>query len=163
MRSQDLAFGEFALIRSPRLYRSALLLCGNEHTAEDLVQETLAKLYVAWPRVNDPVAYAHVALTRTFLSHVRRRSTAERPTAVLPDGEHLDQDATQRTDLIRALAELDPRDRAVLVLRYLEDQPVDQVAQILRIKPGAVRTRTHRALRRIRVVLGDFDAEEALR
>jgi RNA polymerase sigma-70 factor (sigma-E family) len=162
MRTQDQAFGEFALVRSPRLFRTALLLCGNQHTAEDLVQETLAKVYVAWKRVDDPVAYAQVTLTRTYLSHLRRRSSHEHPTSQLPEGTHLDGDASLRADLLRALGQLDRHDRAVLVLRFLEDLPVDQVAEILRLRPGAVRTRTHRALSRVRVVLGDLTAEEAL-
>lgn len=163
MRSQDHAFGEFALVRSPRLYRSALLLCGDPHTAEDLVQDTLAKVYVAWPRVDDPVAYAHVTLTRTFLSHLRRRSSHERPTAELPEGQHLDRDVVLRADLLDALGRLERRDRAVLVLRFLEDYSVDQVADVLGIRPGAVRSRTHRALSRVRDVLGDQISEEAAR
>jgi RNA polymerase sigma-70 factor (sigma-E family) len=163
MPAQDQEFGEFALTRSSRLYRSAVLLCGNPHTAEDLVQETLAKVYVAWKRIDDPVAYAHVALTRTFLSQARRRSWSERPVAELPEQVHTDRDIGTAADLLEALGRLERRDRVVLVLRFLEDQSVEQVAETLGIRPGAVRTRTHRALARVRSVLTDLDAEEAFR
>ncbi|WP_037608373.1 SigE family RNA polymerase sigma factor [Streptacidiphilus rugosus] len=150
---------EFAAARAGALYRSASLLSvGDPHLAEDLVQETLGRMYVHWRRVagaDNPAAYAHTVLARVFLSHRRRRSTAEHPTGQLPEGVAAEGDATLRLTLLDALARLRPRDRAVLVLRYWEDRSIEETAHTLRISAGAVRTQSSRALGRLREVLGD--------
>ena len=83
-------FEEFARARTPQLYRSAWMLCGDAHRAEDLVQDTLAKVFVRWHRplvraIDNPAAYAHTTLVRTYISAQRRRSTHERPTEHLPE------------------------------------------------------------------------------
>lgn len=150
-------FDEFARARAPHLYRSAWLLCGHRAEAEDLVQETLAKVYVRMhrklgPPLDNPAAYAHTVLTRTFISARRSRSSTEAPYDDLPDIPTLDHaDAIDlRIALSGALADLAPTDRAVLVLRYLDDLPVDEVAQLLNLSPGAVRNRSMRALARMR-------------
>jgi RNA polymerase sigma-70 factor (sigma-E family) len=150
-------FEEFALARTPQLYRSAWLLCGDRHQAEDLVQETLAKVYVRWrrplgSRIDNPAAYAQTTLTRTFLSAKRRRSSSEMSYAELPDQPVADQTGLSdvRFALRDALAELSPADRVVLVLRYLDDLSVDEVADRMGTSPGAVRSRSVRALERIR-------------
>jgi RNA polymerase sigma-70 factor (sigma-E family) len=153
-------FEEFALARTPQLLRSAWLLCGDVHRAEDLVQETLAKVYVRWHRriggaIDNPAAYAQTALVRTFLSDRRRKSSGELPYAEPPDGA--DPDRAAETDLqlqvAEALAGLSPADRAVLVLRYLEDRSVSETAQVLGVTEGAVRNRSMRALDRLRPLL----------
>lgn len=153
-------FEDFARARTPQLLRSAWLLCGDRHTAEDLVQETLAKVYVRWhrrlgARIDNPAAYAQTALVRTFLSGRRRRSSGELPYADVP--EESGQDHAPASDLrialLQALDGLAPLDRAVLVLRYLEDLGVAEVADRIGTSPGAVRTRTSRALDRIRPLL----------
>src|SRR4051794_6892266 len=75
MRAEE-EFVEFARARMPHLYRSAWLLCGDPYRAEDLTQETLAKVYAAWgPRLHNPAAYAHTTLVRTYISAQRRRSS----------------------------------------------------------------------------------------
>lgn len=152
-------FTEFAHARTPHLYRSAWLLCGDPHRAEDLVQETLAKIYVRWHRrlaasIDNPAGYAQTTLVRTFISSQRRRSNHERPVESLPDRGHVDEDADVRVTLTAALAQLQPLDRAVLVLRYLDDVSVADTARQLGVGPGAVRTRSLRALERLRSVLG---------
>jgi RNA polymerase sigma-70 factor (sigma-E family) len=153
-------FEEFALARTPQLLRSAWVLCGDVHRAEDLVQETLAKVYVRWHRriggaIDNPAAYAQTALVRTFLSDRRRKSSGELPYAEPPDSA--DPDRGAETDLqlqvAEALAGLGPADRAVLVLRYLEDRSVSEVAQVLGVSEGAVRNRSMRALDRLRPLL----------
>jgi RNA polymerase sigma-70 factor (sigma-E family) len=154
----DTDFEEFALARTPHLFRTAWLLTGDRHLAEDLVQETLAKMYRAWRgirRIDNPSAYAHSVLARTFISHRRRRSSTERPIADVPDAAVPGPDPAVRLVLRDALALLEPLDRAVLVLRYFEDRSVEQVALDLGRSNGAVRTRTSRALDRLRTVLGD--------
>jgi RNA polymerase sigma-70 factor (sigma-E family) len=151
--AKDQEFEEFAVARTPQLYRSAYLLCGDRYGAEDLVQETLAKVYVKWGhRIDNPAAYAQTALVRTFLSHRRRKSSHELPYADLPDSPSVDP--TEASDLRLSLQEvldgLAPLDRAVLVLRYSEDLAVGEVADRLGLTPGAVKNRSMRALERAR-------------
>ncbi|MGW2251300.1 SigE family RNA polymerase sigma factor [Kitasatospora sp. NPDC001660] len=152
-------FLEFAHARSDQLYRTACLLTGDRHLAEDLVQETLAKMFRSWRRIDRaeaPVAYAHTVLVRTFTSYRRRRSAQERPVDRVPDGPPAAPgDPELRLTLLDGLAQLPPRDRAVLVLRYWEDRPVEETARMLKLSPGAVRTRSLRALQKLRLVLGD--------
>ncbi len=153
-------FEAFAHARTPHLLRSAWLLCGDPHQAEDLVQETLAKVYVRWhrrlgARIDNPAAYAQTTLVRTFLSARRRRWSGELPYAEPPDGEHADRAAETDLQLLvaDALAGLAPADRAVLVMRYLEDRSVSEVAGVLGVTEGAVRNRSMRALDRLRPLL----------
>jgi RNA polymerase sigma-70 factor (sigma-E family) len=158
MRPTTDDFEEFARARTPHLYRTAWLLAGDRHHAEDLVQETLAKMFRAWrglQRIDNPSAYAQTVLVRTFISQRRRRSWTEQPTSTMPDRAERPGDVALRVSLQNALAELAPLDRAVLVLRFFEDRSVEQVALDLGKNAGAIRTRTSRALDRLRVVLGD--------
>ncbi|NUP36452.1 MAG: SigE family RNA polymerase sigma factor [Streptomyces sp.] len=159
-KAQRTAYLEFAQARTGQLYRSACLLTGGDtHMAEDLVQETLGRMYLVWGRVSkvgNPAAYAQTVLTRAFLTHRRRRSSGERPIAEPPDRPAgPGSDATLRITLLSALARLGPKDRAVLVLRYWEDRSVEETAAVLEASPGAIRTRSVRALQRLRVELGD--------
>lgn len=160
MSKQGPEFEEFARARTPALVRSAWLLCGDVHLAEDLVQETLAKVYVRWHaplrgRIDNPAAYAQTALTRTFLSSRRRRSSTEQPYADLPESavDDMSTASENRLALRDALAGLAPADRAVLVLRYLEDLSVEETADRMGVSAGAVRNRSMRALDRIRPLL----------
>lgn len=152
----DTAFTEFAAAVTPRLFRSALLMSGDWHLAEDLVQTTLGKLYVAWPKVeraDSADAYAHGALTKTFLSHKRVRRNAELPHVDLGEAESRHPDASSRLELFEALRQLDPLDRAVVVLRYWEDRTVADTAKQVGLSDGAVRTRASRALAKLRADL----------
>ncbi|HWD78465.1 MAG TPA: SigE family RNA polymerase sigma factor [Kribbella sp.] len=148
-------FEEFARARISQLYRTAWLLTGDRHHAEDLVQDTLANLLKVWQRIENPNAYARTALVRTFVSQRRRKSWGERPTGELPEVVERAGDMELRIALQSALGELAPLDRAVLVLRFFEDRSVEQVALDLGKKTSAITTRTARALERLRVVLGD--------
>ncbi|MGI5253684.1 SigE family RNA polymerase sigma factor [Actinacidiphila glaucinigra] len=159
---------DFAASRAGHLFRSACLLTGGDtHLAEDLVQETLGKLYVTWRRVSrvgNPAGYAQTVLVRTFLTHRRRRSSGESPTGELPevpagaDGSDSDT-ALLRLTLLDALARLPPKDRAVVVLRYWEDRSIEETADAMRASSSAVRTRSVRALAKLRELLGDSLAE----
>ncbi len=146
-------FEEFAHARTGDLYRQAWLMCGDRHLAEDLVQETLAKVFVKWRRVETPYAYSQRTLLRTYLSRRRLRSSGEQPWAEVPEGAHV-ADPMAEVDLglsLRAaLGGLSRLDRAVLVLRYLEDLSVAETAQRLDLSPGAVKNRSLRALARVR-------------
>jgi RNA polymerase sigma-70 factor (sigma-E family) len=147
---------EFAAARTGQLYRSACLLTsGDTHLAEDLVQETLGRMYALWGRrIDNPAGYAHTVLVRVFLTQRRRRSSGERPTGDLPDLPLPEGDPELRLTLLAALAQLSARDRAVLVLRYWEDRSIEETAEALRSTGGAVRTQSSRALARLRAILG---------
>lgn len=161
-------YAEFAVARARPLYRSACLLtAGDTHLAEDLVQETLGRIYVRWgrvSRVDNPAGYAQTVLTRTFLAHQRRRSSTERATDTFPDRASDDAghgDLPLRLTLLQALARLPAKDRAVVVLRYWEDRSVEQTADALNASSAAVRTRCTRALGRLRELLGEDLGEYA--
>jgi len=156
-------FTEFATASALRLYRSALLLCGDPHLAEDLVQETLARVYVRMhrtlgridaSRIDNLPAYAQTALVRIFISSRRRRSSGEIAVDAVPEVRLATADDALRLTLGAALAALAPLDRAVIVLRHLDDRSVAEVAIALGLSEGAVRNRSMRALDRLRERLG---------
>ncbi|MFG2977319.1 SigE family RNA polymerase sigma factor [Streptomyces sp. NPDC048331] len=150
-------FEAFARAGQRKLYRTAYLLCGDADAARDLTQTTLAKLFQHWRRVSAaeyPDAYARTVLTRTFLAERRRRlrdllahTRADPPTRP----EHADL----RVTLLAALAELPPRARAMVVLRYWEDLSVETVAELLRCSEGTVKSQCSRALTKLRARLGE--------
>ncbi|MES9588027.1 SigE family RNA polymerase sigma factor [Streptomyces sp. NPDC007076] len=150
---------EFVAERAKALYRSAYVLAaGDAHLAEDLVQETLSRVYVHWKRVaraDSPAAYAQTILVRTSLTLRRRRSSGERPTGNMPDSAEAGPDAALRLTLLDALGQLPPRDRAVLLLRYWEDRSIEETARMLKLSSSAVRSQGTRALNRVRALLGD--------
>jgi len=138
-----------------------VLLTGDWHTAEDLVQTCLVKLYRAWPRLDtgvDPDAYLRRMLINTRRSWWRVGWRREAPVASVPDraGEADGQDRHAVAEAVRqALGALPARQRAALVLRFFEDLPEAQVADLLGCSVGTVKTHTHRGIRRLREVLGD--------
>uniref|UniRef100_A0AAU2VG58 SigE family RNA polymerase sigma factor n=1 Tax=Streptomyces sp. NBC_00003 TaxID=2903608 RepID=A0AAU2VG58_9ACTN len=159
-------FREFAVGRAGQLFRSACLLTsGDTHLAEDLVQETLGRMYVLWGRVSridNPAGYAQTVLVRTFLTHRRRRSATERPLGELPDRAAAGGgDPALRVALLDALGQLPPKDRAVIVLRYWEDRSIEETADVMNVSSAAVRTRSVRALAKLRECLGGSLAEYA--
>jgi RNA polymerase sigma-70 factor (sigma-E family) len=157
-RTSTTDFDEFAAARGHQLVRTAFLLTGGDaYLAEDLTQETLGKLYGKWRRVarmENPAGYAQTVLVNTFLSHRRRRSSTEHVTDTFAEAAVTDPDPSLRVTLLRALGELPAQDRAVLVLRFWEDTSIEATAHALRLTPSAVRSRSARALARLRTVLG---------
>lgn len=157
------SFEAFVQATGPRLYRTAVLLCGDHHLAEDLTQTAYAKIFASWRRVaraENPVAYARTVLTRTFISDRRLRRNSERPTADLPEGSQ-EHDSALRLDLLTGLRQLSADDRLILVLRFWEDLSVAQTAEQLGIRDAAVRQRSTRALARLRIHLPDLAPEQA--
>ncbi|AXG77552.1 SigE family RNA polymerase sigma factor [Streptomyces paludis] len=152
-----IAFDEFARSRQAHLRRAAYLLCGDWHLAEDLVQTSLAKLYAVWHRVHmdSPDGYARRVLFRTFLDENRRRRWWDRPTAHEYDVAAPAQDPELRLTLLAALRQVPDRSRAVLVLRFWEDQSVEETAAALGCSAGTVKSQTSRGLATLRRVLGD--------
>ncbi|GAA3031135.1 SigE family RNA polymerase sigma factor [Streptomyces glomeratus] len=167
-QSRSDGYPEFAAARAGHLYRSACLLTGGDtHLAEDLVQETLGRVYLRWGRVSradNPAGYAQTVLTRTFLAHQRRHSSRrERATDVLPEvpDPGTAGDAPLRLTLVDALGRLSAKDRAVVVLRYWEDRSIEETAAVMNTSSAAVRTRCVRALARLRTLLGGALSEYA--
>ena len=151
-------FTEFAPIASPRLRRTAFLLCGDWHTAEDLTQTALAKMFVSWRRINskDAVqAYATRTLVNSYLASRRRKRAAELLLSRLPERTAQPQEPELRLVVLDALAALPPKARAVVVLRYWEDLSVEQVAELLGCSTGNVKSQSARALDKLRVLLDD--------
>jgi len=153
----DEEFTEFATARAQRLRDLGYLMCGDWHQAQDLTQQTLAKMYVAWSRVQreNVDAYARQVMLREFLSERRRRRSTERPVAYLPDRPSPPDQTDLRITLVQALGRLAPNRRVVVILRYWDDLSVEAVADIMRITPAAVRSLTHRAVEELRSVLGE--------
>jgi RNA polymerase sigma-70 factor (sigma-E family) len=155
MRFAD-EFVEFAEAAAPRLRRMAFLLCGDWHTAEDLAQSALTKVFVAWPRIRrqDAVyAYTTRTLTNCYLADRRLKRPVELLTDQFPDSAAAASAPEIRLVILAALAELPPRARAVVVLRYWADLSIEEVAAALGCSPGNVTSQSARALSRLRVSL----------
>jgi len=156
--SHEGAFRAFAVTRRPALRRTAFLLCGDWHQADDLVQTALVKLYVAWPRIRaieSPDAYMHRILVRCFLDERRRPWRRESPVEVLDDVGAAAAPTEDLLDLRAALARLPRRQRATLLMRYWLDASVAQTAEALGCSEGTVKSQTARAVNTLRELLGD--------
>jgi RNA polymerase sigma-70 factor (sigma-E family) len=165
MTATEDEFVQFAEAASARLRRTAFLLCGDWHTAEDLTQTTLAKVFAAWRRINrrDAVnAYAMRTLMNTYLAESRRKRPGEVLTEQLPEPRVDGPSPELRMAVLEALAMLPPKARAVVVLRYWEDQSVDQTAALLGCSPGNVKSQSARALDKLRLLLDGVATEPGL-
>lgn len=150
--------------------RVAYLLCGDWHLAEDLVQIALAKLYRAWPRVQRKETVdqlVRTVLLRCWIDESRRPwRRSEQRDGVVPEVVDSLADPAIATDanndaLMRALRELAPRQRAVLVLRYIEDLSVAETAAALRCSEGNVKSQASRGLEAMRAVMARPDHAES--
>jgi RNA polymerase sigma-70 factor (sigma-E family) len=153
MVSDTSGYREYVTARLDGLRRTAFLLCGDWHTADDLVSTALVKLLRHWRRVSgmdQPDAYVRRMLLRAWLDERRRPWRRERPAAVLPDPQSSTVDLAERLAVLALLAELPPRRRAVLVLRYFCDLSVEETAQALGCTTGTVKSQTARALHALR-------------
>ncbi|SEE64837.1 SigE family RNA polymerase sigma factor [Jiangella alba] len=162
MAIDEASYREFVLVRRRGLLRTAYLLTGDWHAAEDLVQETLTKLYLSWRRVRrreDAPSYARRIMLNAYVDSTRRPWRREQAVPVVPDRPGGDDpadagDPGTRSRLMTALAAVPPRQRAVLVLRFWEDLAVEQVAELLDCSTGNVKSQSARGLDRLREVLG---------
>jgi len=150
-------FDEFVRTRSTGLLRIAYLLTGDRHAAEDLTQEVLEQMYVRWRRIRSaPEAYARRALVNRATNRWRwrgRRQQAELDAYETSQPDHSDG-VVIRAAVMDALRDLPPRQRAAVVLRYLDDLPVSEVAAALDCSEGTVKSNTSRGLDHLRAVLG---------
>ncbi|MER6951252.1 SigE family RNA polymerase sigma factor [Nonomuraea sp. NPDC000554] len=144
-------YQDFVATRSDRLLRTAYLLTRDWATAEDLLQESLAKAWFAWPGVDEPEPYVRRVMVTTYTSWWRRRWRRELPSDTLPDEPSSDTVSDERETLWQAVGRLPARQRAVVVLRFYEDLPVTEVARLLGCEPGTVKSQTSKALAKLRV------------
>ncbi|MEU4396075.1 SigE family RNA polymerase sigma factor [Kribbella sp. NPDC023855] len=149
-------FDDFVRGASTRLLRTAVLLTGDRQAAEDLVQEVFERVYVRWRWIRGgPEPYARKTLTNLVANRWRRRSRKPE-VALTGHHEEAQPDGTEglatRDQLLTALQELPPRQRAVIVLRYYEDLTEAQTAEALGCSLGTVKSQTSRALGKLRLI-----------
>jgi RNA polymerase sigma-70 factor (sigma-E family) len=162
---QDEVFRGFVAARGHALIRTAYLLTGDQHLAEDLVQTALEKAVQHWAAIRDvgaAEAYVRRTMYRENISIWRRRRLTEVPTQLVPEPRH-DRPAGDQADrsadrmvLRDALMRLGPKQRTVLVLRYFEDLTEQQTADLLGISVGTVKSQSHKALHTMRSACRDL-------
>ncbi|MFF5231081.1 SigE family RNA polymerase sigma factor [Dactylosporangium sp. NPDC000521] len=156
MEDTDATYVAFAEVAWQRHLRLAILLTGDRHRGEDLLQDCLVRIYERWRRLaraDDPHAYLRRMLVNNNVS-LWRRLRRERLVADPPDAADRSADRHPDTDLLRqALRALAPRQRAVVVLRHYEDLPETEIAAILGCSVGTVKSQNARALAKLRAAL----------
>jgi RNA polymerase sigma-70 factor (sigma-E family) len=149
-------FSAYVAVRRPQLYRTAVLLCGDPHRAEDVVQDALMRLYAAWPRVSrvDNVdAYVRRIIVNAHHSD-RRRPWRRESSRELPDRARPDGFAFEEADAVRdAIRALPPGQRRVVVLRHIWGLSVEHTSQELGISTGTVKSQNADALASLRKAL----------
>jgi RNA polymerase sigma-70 factor (sigma-E family) len=130
------------------LVRLAFLLTSSKETAEDLVQDVLARTQPRWSKIDEPAAYVRRAVVNACNSHHRRRFRERAHPPREPEPAQMEAD-----ELFDVLAALPPRMRAALVLRYYQDLPENDIAELLGCAPGTARSLIHRGLARLRLVI----------
>ncbi|MET9563787.1 SigE family RNA polymerase sigma factor [Streptomyces tauricus] len=164
-RAGDREFQAFVVGRWPRLMRTAFLLTGEQHAAEDLVQSTLEQVYVAWHRVasaNDPEAYVRRVMINAHARRYRRklreflvpRSEDAGLTHEVADTCDRIAQADDRHMLLKALAELPTRQREAVVLRYWEDLTEMQTAEAMGCSVGTVKSNAAKGIAKLRAISG---------
>lgn len=151
-------FDEFVYARLPGLLRFGMALTGSEAKAADLVQDALERTLLRWPKVvsgeGDPERYVRrVMVTRNISAW--RRVRRERLGAVVPDRGTVDPEPTWDSEVWRAMAELPPRQRAVIALRFYEDLSEEEIARVLGISKGTVKSQASRAMSKLRAALAE--------
>ena len=159
-QSDEDRFTAFVAVNSATLFRTAYLMTGDYHRAEDLLQTTLVRVYQRWSRVevmDRPVAYARKVLVNQSMSWWRRRSSHESPVLVRDERSwdgHL-EDVAEHERVWAAVLSLPPRQRAVMVLKYYEDLSEAEIAAALDMAPGTVKSHGHAAARRLAALLAE--------
>ncbi|GAA4899239.1 SigE family RNA polymerase sigma factor [Stackebrandtia albiflava] len=146
-------FSAFVSAHSPSLLRAAFLLTGDQHLAEDLVQDALARTYRAWNRLDragNAAAYTRKVMYHLQVSWWRRRKVAETLTDAVPHRAARGRDVALEVTMHHALLKLTPAQRAAIVLRFFEDRTEVETARILGCSQSTVKTRTRRGLEKLR-------------
>jgi len=157
-------FSAYAAEAWPRLYRRAFLLAGQHADAEDLAQQALIRARRHWAKVaraSSPDAYVTKILTNVFLSSRKSARVSREVLRAVPEVSTETPPSPIRGDLWPYLLDLAPRQRAVLVLRFYEDLTEREVAEMLGISVGTVKSTTHKALAHLRATLGSREGEPA--
>jgi RNA polymerase sigma-70 factor (sigma-E family) len=158
-------FEEYVSTRSPVLLRTAYLLCGGDRgAAEDLLQDVLERIYPRWRKIrHNAEPYIRASLANAAANRWRRKSrrVAEVPLseAFPPTVRGPEQEVADHDQVVRALATLPPRMRAVLVLRFFNDLSEIDTAAALGCGLGTVKSQTSRGLARLRELLADQDLQ----
>jgi RNA polymerase sigma-70 factor (sigma-E family) len=154
--NDDLAFERFVREHTPTLFSTAVLLTGDRYAAEELLQDTLARLYPKWASVTGadaPVAYVRRSLANRYLSVRRSPQSRAESRWELPDGwdgtDLSERVSTSRT-VWQLLGSLPEKQRAAIVLRYFEDLPESDVAAALGCRPASVRSLVSRGISAMR-------------
>ncbi|MEV4507888.1 SigE family RNA polymerase sigma factor [Dactylosporangium sp. NPDC049525] len=158
--STEQAYRDYVAGNLDRLRRTAYLLCGDWHLADDLTSTVLVKLLRHWKRaavMEHRDAYVRRMLMSAWLDERRRPWRRESSTDRLPDRTAAAADADRRLDVLSLLAGLPPRRRAVLVLRYFCDLSVEETAQALGCSEGTVKSQSARALETLRAGIEEGD------
>ncbi|ADD41960.1 SigE family RNA polymerase sigma factor [Stackebrandtia nassauensis] len=160
-RAQE--FESFVRDRSTALLRTAYLLTGDPHLAEDLVQSALARTHGAWKRLHETgnaEAYTRKVMYHLQVSWWRKRRVAESLSEVVPDqfvADDTNSLTALRLTLHQALLRLTAKQRAVIVLRFFEDRTVSETADILNCAIGTVKSQTAKGLARLRTIAPDLN------
>ena len=153
-------FADFVRAHSATLFRTAYLMTGDYQRAEDVLQESLVRIYQRWPRVDQmaaPVAYARKVVVNRAASWWGKKSSQELPSLLRAEpawGGHLDEVA-EHERVWQAVLGLPRRQRSVMVLRFYEDMSEAQIAETLGMATGTVKSHSHAAIRRLNEVLGE--------
>jgi RNA polymerase sigma-70 factor (sigma-E family) len=154
--AEDAAFELFVRVHTAALMRTAFLLSGSRAAAEDLLQETLVRLYPQWQRVTSadvPMAYVRRTMANTFVSQRRAPAARDVPMWEMPDGwdgTDLGEAVAARCTVWQLLGTIPPRQRAAIVLRHLHDLPEQEIAHALGCRPVTVRSLISRGLATMR-------------
>jgi RNA polymerase sigma-70 factor (sigma-E family) len=159
-RSYDEEFTAFATAALPHLRRTAYLMCGNWHHAEDAAQEALIRVYRSWRRVERReglLAYARSTTVRILIDQSRRPWRREKSIETPESDATVDPTAEvdERESMVRALSSLSPGRRACVVLRYYHDLSVAETARALGCSEGTVKSQTSDALKALRPLVGE--------
>jgi RNA polymerase sigma-70 factor (ECF subfamily) len=156
--ADEAAFRAFAAVQMSTLLRPAYYLAGDSDEAQDLVQTALVKMYLAWPRLGADVdrhLYVRKVMLNAFRANLRRGWRSREVLAWAEDTTPVDQDGRpeERDYQRRLLMTLPPQQRAVIVLRYLQDLSVRQTADCLQVSEGTVKSHTSDALKSLRALV----------
>lgn len=166
MRYGEADYEDFATQAWAPLFKAAYFLCGSVHDAEELTQIALTRTYLAWRRVRPDGAYRYARKTLVNASidqHLARQRSPIHLVDNVPESSDPSTDSSDAVDdrmsLVQLLARLSARERAVVVLRYYDDSSEQEVADMLGLRLGTVKSLASRGLAKLRITSADSDAD----
>ena len=167
VRAADVEYADFVRGRTPALLRAAFVLTGDQGHAEDLVQSALARTHLAWNRLSEhgnAEAYTRRVMYQLQVDWWRRKRVAEALSGVVPErptGDSTDA-VLLRLSVTQALQQLTPRQRAVVTLRFFDDQTESDAATVLGCSVGTVKSQTAKALAKLKRLCPELAPNQAL-